>query len=254
MRARRSFPRLGLAVAIAVVLLLPGALLPVPETDDAIPARAFQGDHPPAQAPAPTLRQDGDRDPVSDGRGQVLPTATAPDGFLVAAGVGPVVGDEGRLFTYTIEVDAGLAVDLADFASMVRTTLEDPDRGWTAGGDRRLQWIADPSQADVRVVLATPDVVDAFCARHGLRTNGIFSCWDGERAMLNHWRWQHGARDFGDDLQTYRIYLVNHEVGHGLGLGHVGCRRAGSPAPVMMQQTRTVARCEPNGWPHPSSP
>lgn len=253
MRARRSFPRLGLAVVIAAAVLLPGTLLPPPDVDEITPARAFQGDHPPAEAAAPSARQatGWDPDPVPTHGAVAVATSTAPDGFLVAAGTGPVVGDDGRLFTYTVEVDPALDVDLGAFVATVRAALEDTNRGWTARGEYRLQWIADPAQADIRVVLATPDVVDAFCARNGLDTNGIFSCWEGQRAMLNHWRWEHGARTFEDDLQTYRTYLVNHEVGHGLGLGHVGCRRAGSPAPVMMQQTRTVERCEPNGWPYP---
>jgi hypothetical protein len=258
MRARRSFPRLGLAVAVVAVGLLPGALLPdalLPDADvdDVTPGRAFQEDRPPTQEAAPAPREDAgwDPDPVPAEVERPLATAHAPDGFLVALGAGPIVGDGGRLTTYTVEVDPGLDVDLGAFVATVRAALEDPDRGWTARGEHRLQWVADSDQADVRVVLAAPDVVDAFCARNGLDTNGIFSCWDGQRAMLNHWRWEHGARAFGDDLHTYRIYLVNHEVGHGLGLGHVGCRRAGSLAPVMMQQTRTVERCEPNGWPHP---
>lgn len=252
MRARRSFPRLGFAVAIAVILLT-GALLP-PGVDEVAPAQALPGDRPPAVATAPSARQatGWDPDPVPDPGDPASPaTSTAPEGFVVAVGMGPVVGDDGRLFTYTVEVDPDLDVDLRAFVATVRAALEDPDRGWTARGTYRLQWIGDPVQADIRIVLATPDVVDALCARNGLQTNGIFSCWDGRRAMLNHWRWEHGARAFGDDLQTYRTYLVNHEVGHGLGLGHVGCRRARSPAPVMMQQTRTVERCEPNGWPYP---
>ena len=68
--------------------------------------------------------------------------------------------------------------------------------------------------------------------------------------MLNVRRWDHGAADFSD-LGTYRTYLVNHEVGHGLGRGHVGCPASGAPAPVMMQQTKSTGACVPNGWPYP---
>ena len=39
--------------------------------------------------------------------------------------------------------------------------------------------------------------------------------------------------------------MVNHEVGHTFGHGHVGCPAGGEPAPVMMQQTEGVAPCAP---------
>ena len=33
--------------------------------------------------------------------------------------------------------------------------------------------------------------------------------------MLNAVRWYNGAEAYGADIDTYRIYLMNHEVGHG---------------------------------------
>ena len=117
-------------------------------------------------------------------------------------------------------------------------------------GEVRLQWVGDPAEADFRVVLALPASVDAACAEVGLETQGRQSCWDGERTMLNSWRWEHGATDFGDQLETYRTYLVNHEVGHALGRRHVDCDEPGARAPVMMQQTVSVGDCRPWGWPY----
>ena len=67
--------------------------------------------------------------------------------------------------------------------------------------------------------------------------------------MLNAWRWQNGAETYGEDLEGYRQYLVNHETGHALGYGHLGCPEAGAPAPVMVQQTKTLLGCAPNPWP-----
>ena len=52
-------------------------------------------------------------------------------------------------------------------------------------------------------------------------------------------------------LDEYRRYLVNHEVGHFLGKGHVqpaSCS-ATTRAPVMMQQTFGLRGCAINGWP-----
>jgi predicted Zn-dependent protease len=47
--------------------------------------------------------------------------------------------------------------------------------------------------------------------------------------------------------------MVNHEVGHYLGLGHVGCPKKGAKAPVMMQQSISLGGCVPEAWPYPGS-
>lgn len=49
-------------------------------------------------------------------------------------------------------------------------------------------------------------------------------------------------------VARYRTYVINHEVGHVLGLGHATCRAAGAPAPVMVQQTRGCGECVPDPW------
>jgi hypothetical protein len=70
----------------------------------------------------------------------------------------------------------------------------------------------------------------------------------GGRAVLNRWRWRVGAAAYSR-VERYRVYLVNHEVGHLLGHHHLGCPASGARAPVMMQQTKGVAPCRPNPWP-----
>lgn len=179
------------------------------------------------------------------------PDAPVPsaEGFLVATGGSGVVGG-GPLRTFTVEVEPGAGHQPADVVAVVEAALFDP-RSWTARGERSLQRIADPDAADVRVVLASPATVDRFCGRVGLGTGGIYSCWDGRRAMLNLDRYDTGAAPFDADLAAYRGYLVNHEVGHGFGFGHVGCPAAGALAPVMMQQTKGTGACLPNPWPYP---
>jgi hypothetical protein len=168
-----------------------------------------------------------------------------PTGNLVPVpGEGEVYGDGPRLIRYQVEVEEGLNVDPECFARVVEDTLGG-ERSWIGTGEFSMQRVdSDPT---LRVTLASPPVVDTYCLP--LNTAGIYSCWDGTRAMLNFDRWSSGASAFGDDLVQYRIYMVNHEVGHGLGYGHRDCPTPGQPAPVMMQQTKTVGSCTPNGWP-----
>jgi hypothetical protein len=85
------------------------------------------------------------------------------------------------------------------------------------------------------------------------------SCYDGgdSRVVLNVARWVRGAKVYSSDLASYRIYAVNHEVGHALGHNHShDCLKNGL-APVMMQQTigaktATGQICQANPWPYPT--
>ena len=177
---------------------------------------------------------------------------TSAEGFAVAGGIGPVVGDSGATVRYTVEVQPDIGLDLGTVTAEVESILSDTERGWTARSIRTLQRVSDPSQANIRVVVATPATVDAFCGQVGLDTGGRLSCWDGRRAMLNLDRWNTGVSPFHTDLAVYRQYLVNHEFGHGLGFGHVTCPQAGTLAPVMTQQSKGLGGCVANGWPYPN--
>ena len=65
------------------------------------------------------------------------------------------------------------------------------------------------------------------------------SCFNGwmDRVMINDARWTRGAMSYNGDLDAYRSYAVNHEVGHALGNRHQPCPASGAPAPIMMQQS-----------------
>jgi hypothetical protein len=172
--------------------------------------------------------------------------AEAPEGFGVLAGAASAGSGERR--TFTVEVEEGFEEHAAELLDTIGSALLDVESSWAR--DHNLAQVEDPGAADIRVVLASPTTVDEWCGAVGLDTGGDSSCWDGERAMLNGDRWRHGV-DHVDDLETYRAYLVNHEVGHGLGHGHVDCPEPGAAAPVMMQQTLGLGGCHPNPWPYP---
>ncbi|WP_240322737.1 DUF3152 domain-containing protein [Austwickia chelonae] len=157
----------------------------------------------------------------------------------------------GRRVSYSVEVEDGSAVDVDEFSTLVRRVLTDP-RGWEP--QDRVHFVSlSPDQVQsgerpqVRITLASPTTVDRMCAP--LRTEGEVSCRNGDRVALNALRWVRGAQSYPDDLLHYRIYLINHEVGHALGHGHEPCSSPGSPAPVMLQQTLGLDGCTRYPWP-----
>ena len=174
------------------------------------------------------------------------PTSASGELVIVPGGE-PAPNPAADVRTVRVEVEAGLDIDPVAFAATVMATLNDP-RGW--GADGSVSFARTDGEAQVRVVLASPDTVDDMCAP--LNTRGIYSCGRYGHAALNHTRWVSGADEF-TDMTQYRQYLVNHEVGHLLGRQHVQCPAAGQVAPIMQQQTISVAPCLPNGWPFPDA-
>ena len=176
--------------------------------------------------------------------------------FDVLPGNGPVVG-RGPVQHYTIDVENGISgIDVNAFARVVQTALNDP-RSWTGNHSGvALQRIDDPNAAAFHVTLTSSLTVRNLC---GYDQQIETSCWapdGGARVVLNAARWVRGDLAYVGDLATYRIYMVNHEVGHALGHMHSHVCLSNGLAPVMMQQTiglKSVSGkiCQANPWPYP---
>lgn len=162
------------------------------------------------------------------------PTSTTSTDGLAARPVDIVVRIELRA--------AGEAV--RDFESVVRATLRDP-RGWTRGGFVFLE----RADAPYLIVLGEPDEVQDLCKPYDVYRK--YSCQNGPVVALNAERWRHATPQWTGSLAAYREMLVNHEVGHLLGLRHpeVQCPRRGAVAPIMAQQSTELNGCLPNPWP-----
>jgi hypothetical protein len=134
----------------------------------------------------------------------------------------------------------------AGFTTFVVETLRD-ERSWISRGVG-FRLVDDGGLFTVTV--ATPARTDQLC--WPLRTNGRYSCARNGWIVFNSDRWFGATDSWPADLETYRRYLVNHEIGHYiLGAGHPRCPGPGQLAPIMMQQTKGLDGCEPNGWVDP---
>ena len=145
----------------------------------------------------------------------------------------------------SLKVEASVSINTECIANLILKILNDT-RGWSTIIDKKFQF-TNLERSDFEIIFATPNTVDELCAP--LSTNGIYSCRRENKVVLNYFRWLVGAQDFGTDLSTYRLYLINHEVGHMLGWGHNACPAEGALAPLMMQQSKSTNGCRPYGWP-----
>lgn len=215
--------------------------------------------------PSPTLTPTADA-PVQTP--SAAPTRTAPTGRAAADRAAGLVSrsfpqrgsgrlavvsgrvaapGRGKVVRVRVEVEGGLKVDGEAFAAFALATLNDR-RSWAHDG---YTFARTDGAADVRLVLASPQTSARLCLP--LRTFGKLSCHAGSVTVLTIYRWVNGIPEYGEDLTGYRHYVVNHEVGHALGHGHLRCPGRGKRAPVMMQQTKGLLGCTPNGWPYPDA-
>ncbi|WP_308286969.1 DUF3152 domain-containing protein [Actinomadura parmotrematis] len=270
MRGRRGRVVVLSAVAGAAVLAAGAgavALLPGDEPDRAgsgagapaasaggssqAPAAPSRSATPSPSSPSSSSSSPSASGPVVNGRVQPprvrSPQAASGRYAMVRGSAAPPRGSRGPLVRYAVEVERGLPFKGADFAAQVQRVLNDP-RSWGHGGRMRFQRVSS-GPVRFKVALSSPALTDRMCAP--LITGGELSCRSGLRSVINARRWGLGAATYGRDLVTYREYVINHEVGHALGHGHLQCPGRGRLAPTMVQQTKSLQGCRPNPWPFP---
>ncbi|SBT48039.1 Protein of unknown function (DUF3152) [Micromonospora auratinigra] len=243
----------GVGVAVAVqrpssgaeVLVSDGSPVPPPALASVVPT--------PSASPSPVA------DPVPPAPVLALPGPVPAHGrgsFAYEPRPGPVLGRAGVLRRFRVAVENGSGEDVHAFADAVQRALAGPG-SWVDDGRLRLQRVAPGSRYDFTIFLATRDSAGRLCGRGGIdiRKGGVpyTSCRVPGKVVINLDRWRLSAPHLvaaGMPLDTYRLYVVNHEVGHQLGHHHERCPGLGRPAPVMQQQTLFLDGCRPYPWPY----
>lgn len=144
---------------------------------------------------------------------------------------------------YRVEVRAQ-GLDPATVTATIDAILTDA-RGWARAG---FVFVLDPDGEHV-ITVAEGAEVDVRCAPYD--TGGRYSCQLGTTVNLNADRWRTATPEWTGSLEDYRVMLVNHEVGHLIGLHHPRpqCPGPGLPAPIMAQQSTELGDCLANPWP-----
>jgi len=198
----------------------------------------------------------GDRAPVD--RGAPAPTVVATTAATTTTtSIVPTSTTSTTSLATTTAAPAPAVVDIvyrlerrvadeatATFEAVVEATLGDP-RGWGRAAFR----FERRDEAPYLIVLAEGDEVDRLCLPYD--TYGRYSCQNGPVVAINADRWRAATPKWTGDLDSYRQMLVNHEVGHLLGMKHPRpqCPQPGRPAPIMNQQSTELNGCLPNPWP-----
>ncbi|MFD4765526.1 DUF3152 domain-containing protein [Streptomyces niveus] len=207
-----------------------------PASDEPVPSLSPRA----SASPSPSVDVDtARRIPIPD---------NGPGTFTTARSAGSPVGSGATVRRYKVQVEEGIELSERDAAVEIETILAHP-RGWTADGRNSFQLVGSgPSDFDVKI--ATPGTVDRICGAAGLLTRGEVNCTVGRTVVVNLKRWVLGSDQFDGPVTEYRALIINHEVGHRLGRGHITCGGEGEPAPAMMQQIKGLYGCVANAWPY----
>ncbi len=152
-----------------------------------------------------------------------------------------------RTVTYNVETRGRITANLGTFRRQVLETYR-AARGWRSAG---IVFRPVSSRGTFTVVLSQASWVPRFSSA----CSPQWSCRVGRYVIINQTRWLRASpswNEHGLALRDYRHMVLNHETGHWLGHGHLGCPGAGQLAPVMMQQSKGLDGCRHNPWPKAS--
>jgi hypothetical protein len=153
--------------------------------------------------------------------------------------------DVRRTVRYSVRVKGSVgAATVRQFRTLAQQTYVDA-RGWRGRG---VAFVPVPRGGAFTLWISQARHLPRFSSG----CSAQWSCRVGRNVVINVERWKHASPAWNrakGSLRSYRHMVVNHETGHWLGRGHVGCSRRGALAPVMMQQSKGLDGCRFNPWP-----
>lgn len=138
---------------------------------------------------------------------------------------------------YKISIESNIKRSLKNFKKEVDKILSHP-KSW------KVNFSQNNTNYDFEIILASAQNIKTYCNFSGL------SCADTNRKKIwiNNSRWTNGAKPSKLSLKNYRIYLINHEVGHILGFLHAKPIK-NRKVPVMNQHTLGIFPGNPYQFP-----
>jgi hypothetical protein len=128
--------------------------------------------------------------------------------------------------------------------------LNDP-RGWSSFGYSFLP-VLNVSQADIIISKESPANMERRFTDpelHGLSVTTRYLDDTPTDIWINSKNWNSVPPDFVGSKSLYHEYVIQHEIGHALGLGHEEPIHTYTTCPVMYQQTKgTRGICASNPW------
>ena len=145
---------------------------------------------------------------------------------------------------------------LLECRNIINKVLTHP-KGWSKYGVI-FEDVTDTNDKSADIIKVRFYTNDRMAKKYGLNKLSAYDVIENA-IYFNISNWDNGGKDpFDptvdyDSITRYRIYVINHEFGHSLGLDHPKPKnRDGKPGSIMMQMTKGkdyIAPCTLNEWP-----